>query len=144
MRLSQWAQPLASLEPARFRDRCVSRQAFDLAPGLFERVMRSLRGVERSLPFQMRDEGVKRVDFFAQGLVFARFAGLAFEAFKLAFDLGGDFAQAFKIGLCSAQFQFGLVAAGIEPANAGSLLKDPPSVLRLGRDQFGNLPLAHQ
>ncbi len=68
-------------------------------------------------------------------------AGLAFQAFDLAFELGRDVFQALQIGFRRAQPEFGLMAAGMQAGNAGGLFQQLPSRLGFGRNQFADAPL---
>ena len=89
----------------------------------------------------MRNEGLKRLDFFGQFAVAARLGSLPLEAAELAFDLGRDFSETLEVGFGAVELQFGLVAAAVQTGDTRGFFEDPPTVLRLGADQFGNLSL---
>ena len=55
-----------------------------------------------------------------------------------------DVLKPVQIGLGALQAQFRFVATGTQARDAGGLFQDTAAVFRLGGDEFGNLPLAHQ
>ncbi len=139
--LAQGADALPGFKAAGFGQRSFTGQALDLGFRGFQRGLGVIQPGLSCFPFQMGGEGFQRLDFLAQRLVFARLAGLAAQALQLALDLCGHFGEAFQIGLGGAQLQLGLMAAGVEPRNAGGFFQDAAAVLRLGGDQFRDLAL---
>ena len=71
-------------------------------------------------------------------------ARLALQAGKLAFDFPDHVFQARQIGFGGAQAQFGLMAALVQPADAGGFFQDGAARQRLLADQKADLALAHK
>ena len=63
---------------------------------------------------------------------------LPFQAVDLAFQFCDDIVEPFEIGFGCTQAQFGLMAARMQPGDAGRLLKQCPTGLWFGLDKFGD------
>ena len=68
---------------------------------------------------------------------------LALERGELGFHLAAQVLGAGKVGLGGFQLQLGLVAARVQPGDAGRFLQHRAAVLGPGRDQRADPPLAH-
>ncbi len=87
---------------------------------------------------------LQHADLGGQALVLLRRPRLAPQPPERALQLPRHVVQPHEVGLGGAQAQLGLVAAGVQARDPGRLFQDHAPVLRLGGDQLGDLPLAHQ
>ncbi len=138
---AQRREAVAGFNSLLLAHRIFAGEVFHLA---LERIELRARGFCREArlhPAQVRNQGLKRLDFFGQFAVTARLGSLPLEAAELAFDLGRDLSETLEVGFGAVEFQFGLVAAAVQAGDTRGFFKDPPTVLRLGADQFRNLSL---
>ena len=95
-------------------------------------------------PCEVHQERVLAADLVGDFLVAPRRARLPLQAVDLAVELAQHVAEAREIGFRRLQAQLGLVAAAVQPGDAGGVLEDAAALLGLGVDDLADLPLAHQ
>ena len=94
-------------------------------------------------PAPVEKRGLGAPDAIAQIPVAGGLARLALEPAMLLLERADDVFQPVEIGLRSAQPQLRLVAAGVQPGDAGGLFEHPAPLGRLGADQIADLSLVH-
>ncbi|MND75632.1 hypothetical protein D3C80_672580 [compost metagenome] len=109
--------------------------------GLIKRAFRLAFGLLRLHPADVQKGRLAGADIGGQHLETVGLPRLTFQAFDLAFQLGGDVFQPLQIGLGGAQAKLGLVAAGMQAGNAGRLFQQLAAGLRLGVDELADTPL---
>ncbi len=114
----------------------LAREAFELRLGLSQRL--------RGLP--MIDQSAQRLgasDGAGEVAIARRLPRLPLEALGLRVELLQNVVEARQIVGGGLEAQFGLVAARMQPGDAGGLLEDAAALLRLRGDQFADLTLPH-
>jgi len=105
-----------------------------------------LRPGELRLLFAPGDEARQRLlaaDVLREIAIARRLAGLALEAVDLGVDLLEHVLEPQQIVLGALEPELGLVAARMQPGNAGRFFENQAARLRLGGDDLADLALAH-
>ncbi len=89
------------------------------------------------------DQGFVAADFGGQRPVAGGLPGLTAQRFGLRPDLGHHVVETEEVFLRALEAQFGLVAAGMQAADAGGFFEDAAAGLRLGGDDLADLALPH-
>ncbi len=89
-------------------------------------------------------DGLGLAQFGREFLVFLSLPGLTLQVLKLVADLADDILEAFEVGLGGFETQFRLVTAAMQPGDAYGVFQNTAAILRLGVDEFADLPLLHQ
>ena len=113
-------------------------------PLLLEIRFSGLDSAGRFAPAIEPDRGFQGTDGRGQFAIAGGLAGLALQGTVADGDVVDDVLEAVEIALCAFQAQFRLVPARAQAGHARGFLKNAAAVLRLGSDEFGNLPLAYQ
>lgn len=142
--LAQFRQLGLGLRARGFRRRRRLHARAHLAHRGLQRALVAGKLVLRGGPAQVQHAGLDLADFTGKLAVAVGLAGLAFQRFKLAGDLRDDIVEAFKVRFGRPQPQFRLVPACVQPRDPRRVLQDAAALGRLCRDQFADLPLAHQ
>ena len=106
-----------------------------------------LVGIDLALrlqPAQVQHDGIQPADIGGQLLVASRLARLALQALDLRIELPQHVVEARQIRLRRSQPQLRLVAAAVQPGDAGGILQDAAALVGLGVDDLADLALAHQ
>ncbi len=98
----------------------------------------------RVLPCEMHGKRFLLTDFAGNFLVAARLPRLPLQSLRLRLQLADDIAEALDVGLGRPETQFRFVAARVQAGDAGRVFENTAALLRLGVDQFADLPLPHE
>jgi len=90
-----------------------------------------------------RELGIQVLEFSSELLVAAGFARLALERADLALDFPDEVGDAQQILLGIFELAQGLLLLRLVLGDPGGLLEDHPAVLRLARQDLGNVALRH-
>ena len=101
----------------------------------------SLGGI---FPRHIKSGRLELADLGGDLLVLGGLAGLALQAVELGLELRCDVLETGEVLFRRAQLELGLVAARVQAGDAGGLFENEAAGLRLGIDDLGDLPLAHQ
>ena len=97
----------------------------------------------RSGPAQVQQDRFVPFDVIRQVAVARRLAGLTFQQPVLFFQRADDVFQPIQVGFGRAQPQFGFMAAGMQPGDAGGLFEQASTLGRLRIDDGPDTALAH-
>ena len=109
----------------------------EMIPGLLEHVL-------GGFGLKVQRDGLGAANLIGDVAVAGRLAGLFLEPVELGFQGRDHVVQALQVGLCRAQAQLRLVAARVQPGDAGGFLQQRAAGGRLGVDQRADPALTDQ
>ncbi|MEY9597209.1 hypothetical protein ABIF74_001901 [Bradyrhizobium japonicum] len=98
----------------------------------------------RADPAQVEQRGFRLADLGRDLAIAHGLAGLLLQAFHLAGELADHVLDAGEVGFGGLQPQFGLVAAGVQAGDAGSIFQHAAALLGLGLDDLADLALVDE
>ena len=114
------------------------------SPGIAQLRLGLGQARKRRLPIDGVERRLELADVAGNLAVADRLPRLPAQPLQIDADLAHHVVEAGEVLLGGLQLLLRLVAAGMQARNAGRVLEDAAALLRLRRDDLGNLPLPHQ